>query len=161
MSDIGLLGEIREDVFFANWEDRFQDNWEKYITPQQKMVVEWSNDAVETTSRPDKEIAETMWLYVYDNTEYKLSKKWKTPLETIKSRIGDCEDFTFLLASMFPNAGITTSKVALGEVKFPTGYSEYHTWNIVDGKVIDATGTPESVKKVKYKKTEEWKVNKR
>lgn len=160
MSGTKIFTELAEARFFDEWSERFNDEMGKFITPDNPLVRKWSEgvDILPFLGREDR--AKRVWLYVYNNTEYKLSKKWKTPQETIKSRIGDCEDFTFLIASMLMNVGVEESVIALGEIKYPSGRREYHTWNEVGGATADATGSPDSVSKVNYIPHKKWKISK-
>ncbi|MHB8883078.1 MAG: transglutaminase-like domain-containing protein [Thermodesulfovibrionales bacterium] len=56
--------------------------------------------------------------YVHDTGEYKEGDFWFFPSETFALRKGDCEDSTFLLASLLIASGISPFcvRVALGEV---------------------------------------------
>ncbi|MBI5846342.1 MAG: transglutaminase domain-containing protein [Nitrospirae bacterium] len=56
--------------------------------------------------------------YVYDTTKYKKADFWLFPPETYQIRKGDCEDGSFLLASLLIAAGISPFcvRVVLGEV---------------------------------------------
>ena len=90
------------------------------------------------------------WRWVIQNTQYKISKEWKEPEETISTGVGDCEDVTFLIASMLASLGVNRTKVVAGYLIKPNSEPEPHTWNEVDGMVVDATGSPEEVIHLKY-----------
>jgi transglutaminase-like putative cysteine protease len=152
-----ILDKLVEERFFSEWKQRFEGNWEKYITPDDRRVKRWSREAEPEFGDGD-DMAAAVQVYVYRNTDYKLSKKWKTPRETISSKIGDCEDFTFLISSMLPNMGVDSHEIHLGRIQFPDGTQDYHTWNEVDGSVADATGSREAIKRIKYKTDTKWTI---
>lgn len=139
-----------------SWVERFERYNPKVITPNNSMVVSESRRIRPGSDDVDRAL--NAWDHVMSRIEYGLSPGWKTPQETLKYREADCEDFTFLLASLFPNLGIKESKVVVGELISPTGKSEFHTWNVVAGRVIDATGTQKDVEKLQYKEAESWRI---
>lgn len=144
------------DMFWENWISRFDNNVGTYITPQNKKVSKETNMIdIENTN---KETALNAWMHVRDKIEYSLSKEWKTPQETLEDKVADCEDFTFLLASMFPNLGIKESRMVVGDLIFPDGVRQFHTWNEVDGRIIDATGSIEVVDMLEYDEVESWVI---
>jgi transglutaminase-like putative cysteine protease len=49
--------------------------------------------------------------YVSDDKQYKTPEYWATPMETLKSKKGDCEDGAFLIHSLLLNAGIPWERV--------------------------------------------------
>jgi hypothetical protein len=153
-----ILDELVEERFFSEWKQRFEGNWRKYIRPDGRRVERWAR-AAETEFGDAEDIAVAAHAYVYNNTDYKLSKKWKTPRETIRSKVGDCEDFTFLISSMLPNMGVGSHGLHLGKIQFPDGTQDYHTWNKVDGAVVDATGSREATKRIKYKTDTKWIID--
>jgi transglutaminase-like putative cysteine protease len=152
-----ILGKIMQERFFSEWKQRFEGNWQKYIKPDDRRVEQWARVA-EPGFGDAEEIAVTTHSYVYNKTDYKLSKKWKTPRETIRSKIGDCEDFTFLISSMLPNMGVESHELHLGKIEFPDGSEDYHTWNEVGGVVVDATGSREAIKRIQYKTDTKWTI---
>lgn len=154
---MGFAQELRFERFYSDWEDRFETETDKYITPNDTKVVRAAEKAAARIGT-NKSKAMDAWQYVYDRVDYRLSKEWKEPRQTLMEGVGDCEDVTFLLASMFPNMGIDESKVVLGKLRFPDGYEEAHTWNVVDGKVIDATGSPELEAERTYIADTTWRI---
>jgi hypothetical protein len=70
--------------------------------------------------------------YVYEQIRYRRSAErdpWRFPSETLTLRYGDCEDQSFLLASLLIASGISSYnvRVALGKVQY--GKEEYdHVW---------------------------------
>lgn len=144
------------DTFWEEWSDRFDNSTHKFITPGHPLVVKESQKVNVKQSDSEVDRAFKVWLHVHDRIEYKLSRKWKTPEETLKSEIGDCEDVTFLMASMFSNLGIEEHSIVLGDLYFPDDSGEYHTWNVVDGVIMDATGPPEVVKTLTYDQRTRW-----
>lgn len=153
--------------FYRNWSKRFSNNRDKFITPNNLRVKDEAEKADLTPYDDDINRAFRLWDYSNRNYRYSLSKKWKTPQETIIDKVGDCEDFTFLLASMFPHGDIEESRIVLGEIvavmedgkrKDFKGDVSAHTWNEVDGNIIDATTTPEQVNKFVYKEYEHFTI---
>lgn len=141
-------------VFWDNWLDRFDRETDKFITPNNEVVVKAvdSLDVTKNSSKMDK--VEAVWNYVFDNVEYKLSKKWKTPEETIDSGIGDCEDVTFLTSSMLLRLGVNNFMCTGDLVDKEDGSKELHTWNRVGDVLIDTTGAPEDMDGLKYSRVE-------
>jgi len=146
-----VVEELVEERFWIEWEDKFEDDSQSYITPGNPMVVDASSSAMKRETGDAKAIAEMAWDYVYNNIDYKLSKLWKVPETTLLDKEGDCEDVTFLIASMLPNMGVKRSKIVIGDMVFPDGSETLHVWNEVDGHVIDATGSKESRDLAEYK----------
>lgn len=146
-----VFEEVVERRFWIEWEDKFESDSSSYITPMHPEVEEASAVASPVMGSSDSEIGKAAWQYVYDNIDYKLSEQWKRPAETLRSGEGDCEDVTFLIASMLPNMGVERSKIAIGDLVFPDGKEEMHTWNVVGGVNIDATGSMRSSELVEYK----------
>jgi len=157
MSLTEIIDDVAEARFYDDWAERFETEWEQYVRPGDRRVKKWANMAVKDKNKPVEHKAERAWMYVYNNVDYTLSKKWKSPRETINSRDGDCEDVTFLIASMLPNAGVEESKVAVGEIKHGEK-TEYHTWNIVNGKVLDGTGGKDAISNQEYIPEKTWDV---
>jgi hypothetical protein len=137
--------------FWRGWIDRFEDNRRKYITPDEKIVVEESKKIKRKPGEDDKDVARKVWIHILQTVDYKLSKKWKTPRETLTSGVGDCEDMDFLAISMMNNLGVDDINLAVGNLTTPRGEGGLHTWVVVDEMVVDPTGTPEDVKKAVYK----------
>lgn len=148
---------LRNRVFWADWMEKFNNNTHKYITPSNGLVVKESEKVKQSVLMGDIEKAMKASDIVFENIEYKLSERWKTPKETLEEAAGDCEDVTFLLASMLPNLGIEESKIQVGRLETEGGH-ELHTWNMVDGKVIDGTGMSTMVDNTKYKPVNTWLI---
>jgi len=153
-----VFDEIVEERFWIEWEDRFESESNKFITPRHPEVEEAAAVASPTMEASDGEKAVACQEYVFENIEYSLSKKWKTPAETLSSGVGDCEDVTFLIASMLPNMGVNESEIAIGDLVFPNGDVETHTWNIVEGVVADGTGSKETTEVVSYKPETTYRI---
>lgn len=149
---------LAEESFWIEWEDKFEDDSDSYITPQNPMVVEASNRATTGRTGDSRSIAKMAWQYVYDNTEYKLSEKWKRPEATLLDKEGDCEDFAFLIASMLPNMGVEESKLVIGDMVYPDGTEQLHVWNVIDGFAVDATGSMDSARRVEYKPRSKYTI---
>jgi len=150
--------ELAEDRFWIEWEDKFEDDSNSYITPQHPEVGEAASVAMPVAGSTDEQVARAAWRYVYENVDYVLSEEWKTPAQTLREGTGDCEDVTFLIASMLPNMGIDRSSIVIGNLVFPNGKEELHTWNEVNGTVIDATGSQESSELSEYNPETTYKI---
>lgn len=153
-----VLEGLIESRFYQGWEERFEDETETFITPTNSKVVEISETALMSGFEGQMTSARDAWQWVYTNIDYKLSKEWKTPEQTIREGIGDCEDVTFLIASMLPNMGVDESVVVLGELMFPDGRGQFHTWNEVGDMVIDGTGSMDKVKTLNYVPHKRYKI---
>ena len=143
---------------WASWTETFNRGKEEYITPEDQLVIRESNMVDIGGCKTELCKAYRAWEHVVNNVSYKDGDRWKTPHETIQTGYGDCKGFTFLLASMFPNLGINESEIYVGELVFPNGEQEFHTWNNVSGDIIDGTGNPEDVNVLEYKPFSSWKV---
>lgn len=148
---MSVYEELIDDLtLWPDWEERFSDEYNDYITPNNPTVVRAVNESDALQRNTPQGMAESCWQWVITNTEYKISKEWKTPEETINSGVGDCEDVTFLIASMVASLGVSGSKVVAGYLTKPNGEPEPHTWNVVDGMIVDATGSPSDVQNIRY-----------
>lgn len=138
---------------------RFRDNVGTYITPDNEMVVNAISEVPITPYDTRKDKANKVWEYVYNEVDYKLSRKWNTPQETLALKEGDCEDVAFLSTSMFLALGMQGTKVVAGNLIFPDGRIEEHVWNVVDGMVVDATGPKRAVQGLEYDRIKAWEFN--
>lgn len=139
-----------EKEFWDWWVKRFIDEHEQYITPDNHLVKQWTSGAkLDRESNPEHKALKA-WDYVHERIDYKLSRKWKTPEETIQDSEGDCEDVTFLIASMLASDGVEKTQIGLGELVYPDQKKQLHTWNVVNDTVIDATGVPDGINTFKY-----------
>jgi len=154
---MGLLKQMREARFWKGWKDRFEDSNHRFVTPDNPLIVEVSAEAHNGTSS-DEEAALQAWEYIYDNVEYVLSKEWKEPAQTLRDGTGDCEDVTFLTASMLPNMGVESFKVVIGEMVFPSGAKELHTWVEVGDLAVDPTGSPTEDPSVQYRPVQIYRI---
>lgn len=154
---MGLIREMKEARFWKTWKDRFEGEKALYITPNKGSV----SQAAERASRRGlsrEETAMNVWDYIYDNVDYILSKRWKTPAETLREGTGDCEDVTFLAASMLVNLGIDDFTLEIGELVYPDGRIELHTWVEVDDLVVDPTGSPRKDPELGYKSVQSYRI---
>lgn len=149
---------MKQARFWEGWKDRFEGNKERFVTPNHPTVVEAARLAQDGATE-EEEIGYNAWEYIYDNVEYKLSKEWKEPAQTLREGIGDCEDVTFLAASMLPNMGVDSFKVVIGDLVFPSGVIELHTWVEVGDMVIDPTGSPRRNPTIEYKPVQVYRIN--
>lgn len=132
------------------WHDRLQNSLKKYITPNNIDVASFANSIDTVDDSSPYQYAESAWVAVRNDVSYKLSKKWKTPVETLHDKTGDCEDYTFLLCSIFPHLNIKTAKIHAGNLKGNQEKNIYHAWCTVGGNVVDATTTPSHAKELTY-----------
>ena len=135
-------------MFFQWWSDRLNNNIGTYITPNSNEVRAFSKK-IDASGDTHTNVINT-WGTVRNNIQYKLSKKWKTPNETLSSGDGDCEDYTFLLCSLFPLVGVKEAKIHAGNLVGNKNNNEYHAWAEVNGMVVDATTTPTHAKELTY-----------
>lgn len=157
LSKMAFISKLVRARFWRDWRSRFNDEASIYINPESPEVNMAVNEITYAGSS-DEAKAKAAWDYVYENVDYRLSAEWKLPGQTLTEGEGDCEDVTFLIASMLPNMGVDESYIVLGYLIFPDGRREEHTWNEVNGKVVDATGNPDSVGKLRYTETYRYKV---
>lgn len=145
-------------LFWDDWIERFKENSDKYIKPNDKGVESIVDELDLSETGMPVENAEKTWRWIYKNIRYKLSKKWKTPSETLESGIGDCEDVTFLFASVMANLEMEDNYIKVGELIRKNDGVELHTWNELDGKLVDATGSPDGMEGFKYKEIESFRI---
>lgn len=143
--------------FWIEWDDKFDSQPDRWITPNDSLVMGEVESVDVDQSLPDREKALRVWNHVRQITEYKLSKEWKEPRQTIIESTGDCEDYCFLIPSMLANMGVEECKLTVGFLERPHR-RQAHVWNVVDGMVVDATGTPDVVKGMDYIKRREWNL---
>lgn len=146
------------DNFWEEWADRFDRETHKFITISDDLVIKEAKKVNIDNSDTRLDRAFKVWVHVHNEIDYVLSKRWKTPRHTLKEGTGDCEDVTFLLASMFPNVGVHNTEMNLGVLNFEDGRKEYHTWNTVEDTTMDATGPPHIVEQLKYVNRVRWKL---
>lgn len=146
---ISLFKEMAEARFWDNWESRFSMNSHKYIKPQQPEVADLVGSLNVMSNQTDIGIARDISDWIAGNHEYNLTKRWRKPEDTINEGMGDCEDFTFLLASILPHYGVTDFSVVAGDA-ISDGYKELHVWLEIDGEVIDPTATSLQAEDVEY-----------
>jgi hypothetical protein len=146
------------DAFWNDWHERFKRQKDIYIRPDDQEVRLALSEFEWNRSMTDREKAIAAWKYVTSNTQYKLSEYWKKPAETLNSGIGDCEDFTFLLASMFCAMGVREHSVKTGVLILPGKKPEEHTWNNVDGMVVDGTAMPDEIAGLEYRPNKDFQI---
>ncbi len=143
--------------FWEEWEEKFTENHSEYITPENSSVKKAAGDVAVSDCCGSNDPVTWVWRYIYNEIEYDLSEKWKTPAETLKSGTGDCEDVDFLFLSMIPHFGIDKAYLVVGMLD--TGQSESpHTWVEVDGHVVDPTGLGKHVQKAEYNERKRFEV---
>lgn len=143
--------EMSDGEFWDWWSGRFVSNQDRFITPMDSSVDKQVSK-VQSVGKSDMELINDTWDHVRRLTIYKLSKEWKTPAETISEGVGDCEDFSFLVTSMLSALGMK-SKLQVGWLERNNGRRGEHVWAESNGRVIDATGTQESIEGMKYTPT--------
>jgi len=144
---------------WSYWSDRFTDNSDRYITPENVMVKDEA-DMVRMSATDDKsQKVDEVWEHIYSEIRYSLSKEWKEPAETLKEGVGDCEDVDFLMVSMLPNVGVTEGIViVIGDLVRDTGRSTAHVWVEVDGEIADPTAHPSVVGQLEYDEQERFPI---
>lgn len=152
-----LFRDLILDRFWSGWIERFEGDVDTYITPTHPAVVR-EVDEVGDLVGDDYDKAKELWLHVRNSIRYSLSKKWKTPAETLSSGVGDCEDLDFLLLSMFPHYGITDGELVIGSLRTQSDRIGLHTWIEIDSRIIDPTGHPRDVDGVAYKEVERFNI---
>ena len=147
--------------FWESWMDRFESNQVEYITPDDEYVVAFSEDIDIPDCDCDKKKAKSIWLKITDGIDYRLSKEWKTPRQTLTDMMGDCEDYVFLFLSVAPNVGLTDVEMAIGYLRKggKTGAGGPHVWVEVDGMVVDPTGYPTDVEDMEYKPVQKYEID--
>ena len=135
--------------FWTYWSDRFLSGHHTYITPRDPAVIDATTDATTNTSSAYN-TGLSVWDWVAQHTTYTLSKDWKQPAQTITEGKADCEDVTFLIASMMLAAGYQDTDIAIGYLVYPDGTAELHTWNTIAQEPVDGTGTPGNIDQYTY-----------
>lgn len=144
-----------DEYFWEKWKDRFMRNHEIYITPSEPSVKAAVRNADVCSDCDSDEKVDAVWEYVYENIDYKLTKEWQEPKETLKIGTGDCEDVSFLAASMLLASGVDKIKFAIGDMD-TVDNGEKHTWLELDGRIIDPTIGVDQNGKTNYNPEEEF-----
>ncbi len=140
------------------WIDKFEDTPNEYITPGNPRVIEEARSIQFAGEENEVEVAKKVWSHIADKIDWKLSKEWKQPEETLVSGMGDCEDLVFLMLSILPNVGVTDAKMVIGYLDDGIKEPYPHVWVNVDGVVMDPSGHPEEVDKMEYRPRETFKI---
>jgi len=154
---MGLIRSAIEARFWDTWMARFEQNRGAYITPDNREVISAARAATKSGGT-DKDQGMAAWSYIHSRVKYVLSREWKTPAQTLREGTGDCEDVTFLAASMLLNMSVSDPQVAVGTLIYPNGDNELHTWVKVDGLVVDPTGSPDRSPEVTYKPVKTYTI---
>jgi len=145
----GILSGISESYFWDNWESKMMVNYRKYIAPDSQAVTELANSLNILENQTHAGIAGDISDWIANNYDYKLEKRWRRPEETIQDQMGDCEDYTFLLASLLPHFGVDEFTIVAGEA-ITGSKSELHVWLEIDGDVTDPTADALQAQSVSY-----------
>lgn len=145
-----MIWKREKPDFWTRWSRLVEQKSDRYITPTNSNVRSFSDSIEISESDTDIDRAYKVWQEVRNSVEYEMSTAWKTPEETLTLGKGDCQDVTFLIASILPNVGVDNSQVVIGSLQFPDERIEEHTWNRVDNQVIDGTGDMNDIQKLDY-----------
>lgn len=154
-----LFESLRKSRFWIEWQRKFENNADSvWIVPNDRTVKEVRKKSISNSSRTPTQKANDIWEWVDKNIDYNLRKEWQVPRELIASGSGDCEDISFLIASVLHGAGVKNSKIGIGYVVGPQGREEPHVWNVVDGRIVDGTLPPNFEGQLQYKVIEEYTI---
>lgn len=149
---------IEDQSFWDEWEDRFSSNVGSLVTPQNKCVIEVANSiGFGGLGSVDTQV-DKAWSWIHKNIDYKLSKEWKSPSDTISEGVGDCEDMDFLFLSMVPWAGVMEADLVIGNF-VSDDQRGAHTWVEVNGRVVDPTTNTLSVDPQNYNEERRMRVH--
>lgn len=148
-----------DEEFWSDWVDKFKTQADSLITPNNSYVQNHASKVSITPAMDSPQKVTQIWHYIAEEIRYKLSKEWKTPEETLTSRIGDCEDVDFLFISMLPHHGITTCNLQIGYLTYPDKSREAHTWVKHNGRIIDPTAFPQELDGNRYKPQRSIQIN--
>lgn len=146
---MGLFKDMAEARFWDKWDRKFSFGSERYIKPFNTTVKETAESLNISEGQTDVDIATDISDWIHNHHEYKLSKRWKRPEATVREGSGDCEDYTFLLASILPHYGINEFSIVTGEAQI-ADKGEFHVWLEIDGNVIDPTASKSQQENVEY-----------
>jgi len=155
---MGIIDNILMSHFWEEWQEKFENSTEKYINPDAEGVLDESKQVNFDGTSTQQEVAKRVWVYVAHEIRWRLTKEWQEPEELIRTRIGDCEDMCFLMLSMFPHVGVDRGELVIGDLIKPNGGGGPHVWIEVEGKVMDPTGMPEDVNRMKYKQIKRYNM---
>lgn len=145
----GIFENIMVDRFWYEWETKFTRMSDAYINPNHPLVVEEAERLDIDKNQSDVAIAKELWKYIQNEYKYKLTKKWNRPEESIRIKIGDCEDYCFLLGSLLPHFGVNEFSIVTGSA-ITENASEFHVWMIVGDEVIDPTAPVDMQREIEY-----------
>lgn len=142
--------------FWSDWIDRFEDEKEVIITPDNPAVLRYAKKIGLDRGSDSWSDVTDLWQRVYDDIEYKLTWEWSTPENTLFVGFGDCEDLSFLLSSLLPHAGFNEFEFEIGYLNGQGVDDEEHVWLKVDGNIVDATGPPGNPEHYDYDPIQSW-----
>ncbi len=139
----------------------------EFITPNNPVVREKAIELKRIAEREGKEIVEVVFNFVSLEIKYVRDKKlygyeefWAFPEETLMRKLGDCEDTSFLLASLLIASGIYDKyvRVVLGKYRW---YG--HAWVEIETRegwyILESTSdSPLEVGKNAWKKEDGYKI---
>lgn len=115
----------------------------EWITPEDSQEI---REVIEKLNLPSDKVegtfddrARSVWKYVIENIRYvsdataqRKQDFWQFPAETLALGTGDCEDCSFLLASLLLAAGISSFcvRVVIGVLSQEDGTSSLHSWPV-------------------------------
>lgn len=154
---MNFIQEAMVDNFWKSWEMKFTSRSNYYLDPDDPAVAGEAEDLEIRSSKSGHKIAKEIWKYINDEYKYKLTKEWQKPADLIDSRIGDCEDYCFLLGSLLPHFGVDRYKIITGEAEV-RGQREFHVWMRVDDEIIDPTAKVGGIDNIDYDKELQFNI---
>ena len=154
-----LFESLRKQRFWIEWERKFLgSSGNPWIVPGNPSVKNAAKRAVKPSSVTESEMVDDVWRWVDKNIKYKLTKEWQRPPELLITKVGDCEDMSFLIASMLHSLGVEESKLLTGYVVRPSGKKMPHVWNEVNGEFIDGTVPHDNTRGIVYEVMDEYEI---
>ena len=146
---IGLFKDLMVNRFWADWDQKFKRTHRQYINPDAPSVEQEAERLAISENQTDVQIAHDLWDYILEGYDYNLTKRWRHPEDTIHERIGDCEDYCFLIGSLLPHFGVHKFTIVAGKAVYQKK-GEFHVWMRVGGEIIDPTAEKWKVSELDY-----------
>ena len=144
--------------FWIEWTNKFEESADTLITPDNMDVMDEFNAAGTSEDETPLQNKLTLWNHVHELIQYTVTDEWQTPAQTLERGKGDCEDYSFLMASLLEYLDPDENCIQVGYMDYPDGRTEEHVWNMADGLLIDATGSPDAVGSMGYRPVREFQI---
>lgn len=149
MIGLELFQNLRADV---RWDGRHHPI-KQLVQPEEPDVKEIARVLAQA---PDFVDAAHTLIHSYTSYGREEGDFWRTPAESIRERVIDCDDSAILLASILRAGGIPADRVFVGVGLWEVdGQSDGHAWVVIqdefgEDRILESTASPEQPLRGKY-----------